>query len=132
MHTHGSGPLVVVVDSNRRLGAVLGLLIADWGYSCVTAATADEAIGGLGAAVGRVRALVIDDTPGRGPSSGDMTAKAFEALSDERIVTITIQAGDRREAECAEYPILRKPFDPDVLKAWLLANVDQPVVPTKS
>ncbi|HPG89381.1 MAG TPA: response regulator [Hyphomicrobium sp.] len=111
-------PIVVVIEDNYRSSIALAMLIDDWGYACIAARSADEAMSALGRRLDRVSAIVTD-LQIFGKMSGIRDASAIISKIGRNVPTIvTTGHGDFATLE-GSFPVIRKPFDPEILHKWL-------------
>lgn len=113
-----SRPLVAVIEDDYQASLALTMLMADWGYACITARSAQEAIRTLGTRLDRIAAIVTDVEIG-GQMRGVTDAIAIANVLGRKIPTIVTTGHDDYDAAYRPFPVIRKPFDPDVLHAWL-------------
>lgn len=111
-------PLIVVIEDDYRSSMALTMLIDDWGYSCVAARSSREAVQTLGHRLGNVAAIISDIEIG-GQMRGIRDAQAIAAAIGHAVPTI-ITTGHSDFAAASPFPVIRKPFDPDILHAWLV------------
>lgn len=120
-----SPPLVLILENDGRLAAALTILVDDWGFSSVTAKSAAAAARALGARIKDVHAIVADYHLDDG-FTGIKGAKALATAIGRAVPTI-VTTGHAVLAEHENvYPVLRKPFDPNILHRWLVEHVDRP------
>lgn len=114
--------LVAVIEDSYQSSLALTMLIDDWGYACIAARTSQEAIRTLGSRLDQIAAIVTDVEIG-GQMRGVKDALAIASTLGRSIPTIvTIGHGDYAAA-CRPFPVIRKPFDPDILHAWLVQKL---------
>jgi DNA-binding NtrC family response regulator len=115
-------PLIVVIEDDYRSSMALTMLIDDWGYSCVAARSSREAVRTLGHRLGKV-AAIITDVEIDGQMRGIRDALAIAATIGHAVPTI-ITTGHSDYADVASpFPVIRKPFDPDILHQWLVHSL---------
>jgi DNA-binding NtrC family response regulator len=120
METESSArPLVVVIEDDYRSSMALTMLIDDWGYSCVAARSSREAVQTLGHRLSKVAAL-ITDIEIDGQMRGIRDALAIAATIGHSVPTIITTGHSDYIAGASPFPVIRKPFDPDVLHRWLV------------
>lgn len=118
-------PLVVVVENERRIADALCMLIEDWGFSCLAVPSIASAARALGPDIRKIRAVIADyhlDDGFTGDKAAAALAKAIGFPVPTLMTTGHVTMADRQ----TKYPVLPKPFDPDILKSWLEANVGKP------
>jgi len=111
-------PLVAVIEDDYRSSLALTMLIDDWGYACIAARTAQEAIRTLGNRLDQIAAIVTD-VEICGQMRGVKDALAIASALGRPIPTIVTTGHGDYAAACKPFPVVRKPFDPDILHAWL-------------
>jgi DNA-binding NtrC family response regulator len=113
-----SRPLVVVLEDDFHLALALQMLIDDWGFEGVKGRSLAEAARTLGSRLTNVSAIVTDLNL-NGAFRGIKDAKLLAAAVGRPVPTIvTTGYGDFAE-EAGSFPVLRKPFDPNILRKWL-------------
>ena len=111
-------PIVVVIEDDYRSALALVMLMEDWGYTCIAGRSSHEAALTLGSRLTRVAAIVTDLNLG-GVLRGIKDAKGLAAAIGHVVPTIvTTGFGDIAD-QASEFPVLRKPFDPNMLRTWL-------------
>jgi CheY-like chemotaxis protein len=120
-------PLVVVIENERRLAEALCFLIEDWGYLCMAAPSPKALARTLGSQLSDVKAMIIDFYLDDG-FTGDKAAAALTAAIGSQVPTIVTTAHTAVADRQTIYPVLPKPFDPDVLRRWLEANIERSAV----
>lgn len=118
-------PLIVVIEDDYRSSMALTMLIDDWGYSCVAARSSREAVRTLGHRLSSVSAI-ITDVEIDGQMRGIRDALAIAATIGHPVPTI-ITTGHSGFAASSPFPVIRKPFDPDILHRWLVHRLGQPL-----
>jgi len=113
-----SRPLVAVIEDDYQSSLALTMLIDDWGYACIAARTSEEAITTLGTRLGQIAAIVTDVEIG-GQMRGVTDALAIASALGRAIPTIVTTGHGDYVGDCRPFPVIRKPFDPDILHAWL-------------
>ncbi len=111
-------PLVVVIEDDYPSSMALTMLIDDWGYSCVTARSSREAVQTLGNRLSNV-AAIITDIEIEGQMRGIRDAQAIAATIGHPVPTIITTGHADYAAVASPFPVIRKPFDPDILHRWL-------------
>ncbi|MFA5957614.1 response regulator [Hyphomicrobium sp.] len=112
-------PLIVVIEDDYRSSMALTMLIDDWGYSCVAARSSREAVRTLGHRLGNV-AAIITDIEIDGQMRGIRDALAIAATIGHAVPTIITTGHSDYAAVASPFPVVRKPFDPDILHQWLV------------
>jgi CheY-like chemotaxis protein len=120
-------PLVVVIENERRLAEALRFLIEDWGYHCVAAPSSKALARALGPDILQVKALIVDFFLDDG-FTGDKAVAALTAAIGSKVPAIITTAHTALADRQAGYPVLPKPFDPDVLRHWLNENIGRHAV----
>lgn len=111
-------PLIVVIEDDYRSSMALTMLIDDWGYSCVAARSSREAVRTLGHRLGKV-AAIITDIEIDGQMRGIRDALAIAATIGRPVPTIITTGHSDYATVASPFPVIRKPFDPDILHGWL-------------
>jgi CheY-like chemotaxis protein len=114
--------LVAVIEDDYQSSLALTMLIDDWGYSCIAARTSNEAIQTLGNRVDQIAAIVTDVEIG-GQMRGIKDALAIASALGRPIPTIVTTGHGDYAATSGPFPVIRKPFDPDILHAWLVQKL---------
>jgi DNA-binding NtrC family response regulator len=112
-------PLIVVIEDDYRSSMALTMLIDDWGYSCVAARSSREAVRTLGHRLNKV-AAIITDIEIDGQMRGVRDAVAIAATIGHAVPTIITTGHSDYATVDSPFPVIRKPFDPDVLHRWLV------------
>jgi DNA-binding NtrC family response regulator len=117
-------PLVVVIEDDYRSSLALTMLIDDWGFSSLAARCAREVVKTLGQRLFNVSAIVTD-VEIDGEMRGIKDAVAIGSAVGRPIPTIvTTGHGDFAAVE-GSFPVIRKPFDPEILHRWLCYKVSE-------
>jgi len=115
-------PIVVVIENEDSIARTLRLLIEDWGFHCIAGSSAALAARELGVDASRGRAVIADYELDDG-FTGDKAAAMISLVAGLPVPTLLttghVSLADRQTG----YPVLPKPFDPDVLRQWLEDNV---------
>jgi len=114
--------IVVVIENEAMIARTLQLLIEDWGFQCIAASSAAKAARELGADAARVCAVIADyqlDDGFTGDKAAALISTAVGAPLPTLLTTGHVSLADHQ----AGYPVLPKPFDPEILHRWLLHNV---------
>jgi DNA-binding NtrC family response regulator len=115
-------PLVVVIEDDYRSSLALTLLIDDWGFACISARSSREAVKTLGPRLTNVAAIVTDFEID-GQMRGIKDALAIAAAVGRPVPTIVTTGHGDYAATAGPFPVIRKPFDPDILREWLLYSI---------
>jgi DNA-binding response OmpR family regulator len=114
--------IVVVIENEPRIARTLRLLIEDWGFECIAGSSAAWAARELGVDASRVCAVIADyhlDDGFTGHKAAAMISLAAGVAVPTLLTTGHVMLADRQTG----YPVLPKPFDPEVLRRWLEDNV---------
>jgi len=111
-------PLIVVVEDDYRASLALRMLIDDWGYSCIAVRSCQEAIQTLGNRLQQISAIITDVEIG-GQMRGIKDALAIAGMLGRSVPTIITTGHSDFAAISGPFPVIGKPFDPDILHAWL-------------
>jgi CheY-like chemotaxis protein len=111
-------PLIVVIEDDYRSSMALTMLIDDWGYSCIAARSSREAVQTLGHRLMSVSAI-ITDVEIEGQMRGIRDAQALAATLGRPVPTIITTGHSDFASAASPFPVIRKPFDPDILHQWL-------------
>lgn len=112
-------PLVVVIEDDYRSSLALTMLIDDWGYACISARTSREAVQTLGQRLEHIAAIVTD-VEIEGEMRGIKDALAIAAAVGRPVPTIVTTGHGDFASVAGPFPVIRKPFDPDILHDWLV------------
>lgn len=119
-----SRPVVVLIEDDNRVAPALAMLIEDWGYECLAVRNPQAAVDHLGARLNKVVAIVVDLSR-NDAFTGRRSAEAInDALGQTlpRIVTTNEPALARTHGYT---DVLAKPYDPETLRAWLVAQASR-------
>jgi DNA-binding NtrC family response regulator len=114
--------LVAVIEDDYQSSLALTMLIDDWGYACIAARTSNEAIQTLGNRLDQIAAIVTDVEIG-GQMRGIKDALAIASALGRSVPTIVTTGHGDYAAASGPFPVIRKPFDPDILHAWLVQKL---------
>ena len=117
-NTKNGLPLVLVIEDDHHSAIALSMLLDDWGYSCISVRSAREAIEKLGVRIVKIHAIVTDfylDGEYRGIR--DTTALISSIGHPVPVIVTTVYGALAIKA--SRFPVLRKPFDPEILRTWL-------------
>lgn len=114
--------LVAVIEDNYQSSLALTMLIDDWGYACIAARNSREAIRTLGTRMDQIAAIVTDIEID-GQMRGVIDALAIASALGRPIPTIVTTGHGDYAADYKPFPVIRKPFDPDILHAWLVQKL---------
>ncbi|WP_045834564.1 response regulator [Hyphomicrobium sp. 99] len=117
-----SRPLIVVIEDDYRSSMALTMLIDDWGYSCITGRSCREAVQALGNRLNNVSAI-ITDIEINGEMRGIRDALALAASIGHAVPTIITTGHADLAWGSSPFPVVGKPFDPDILHRWLVHNL---------
>jgi DNA-binding NtrC family response regulator len=112
-------PLIVVIEDDYRSSMALTMLIDDWGFSCIAARSTREAVQTLGHRLTQVSAI-ITDIEIDGQMRGIRDALAIAATIGRAVPTIITTGHPDFVSVASPFPVVRKPFDPDILHQWLV------------
>ena len=102
------------------------LLLADWGYSYVAADSPSAAVRALGPRMGEVRAVVTDYHLLDGFTGATGAVAIVDAIGHAVPVLVTTGLSDLGKHPIT-FPVLTKPFDPDMLRQWLSHQIKRDV-----
>jgi len=116
---------VLIADDDAVSRDLLGMILKDWGYECITAANGEEAFAILESDDSPQLAILDWEMP---PMDGEAVCRAVRALPRERYTYLVLVTGRGRvddiacglEAGADDY--LVKPYDPVELRARLAAG----------
>jgi CheY-like chemotaxis protein len=111
-------PLVLIIEDDKNLAEAWALLLADWGYSHVAAESPGAAIRALGARLGEVRAVITDYHLVDG-FTGVTGAVAIGNAIGHPVPTLVTTGYFDLGKNIVTFPVLAKPFDPEILREWL-------------
>ncbi|HXE01114.1 MAG TPA: response regulator [Hyphomicrobium sp.] len=111
-------PLVVVIEDDYRSSLALTMLIDDWGFSPLAARCAREVVRTLGHRLFNVAAIVTD-VEIEGQMRGIKDAVAMASAIGRSVPTIVTTGHGDYATVAGSFPVIRKPFDPDILHRWL-------------
>lgn len=111
-------PLILIVEDDQDMAAVLSMLLEDWGFAPVTADSPAAAVRSLGARIKDVRALITDLHLRDGFTGVKGAAAIMKAIGQAVPVMVTTGFSDL-ERYLDPLPVLSKPFDPAILHQWL-------------
>jgi DNA-binding NtrC family response regulator len=117
-HMGSARPLVVVIEDDYRSSLALTMLIDDWGFSSLAARCAREVVRTLGHRLFNVAAIVTD-VEIEGQMRGIKDAVAISSAVGRSIPTIVTTGHGDFANVAGSFPVIRKPFDPDILHKWL-------------
>ncbi len=108
----------MVIEDDYRSSLALTMLIDDWGFSSLAARCAREVVQTLGHRIFHVSAIVTD-VEIDGQMRGIKDAAAIASAIGRAIPTIVTTGHGDFAAIAGSFPVIRKPFDPDILHKWL-------------
>jgi DNA-binding NtrC family response regulator len=111
-------PLVVVIEDDYRSSLALTMLIGDWGFSSLAARCAREVVQTLGKRLCNVSAIVTD-VEIYGQMRGIKDAIAIASAIGRTVPTIVTTGHGDFATIAGPFPVIRKPFDPNILHEWL-------------
>jgi FixJ family two-component response regulator len=111
-------PLVAVIEDDYRASLALTMLIDDWGFTSLAGRCAREIVRTLGHRIFNVAAIVTD-VEIDGQMRGIKDAEAIALAVGRPVPTIVTTGHGDFAAIASSYPVIRKPFDPDILHKWL-------------
>ncbi|MGB0084501.1 MAG: response regulator [Rhodomicrobiaceae bacterium] len=111
-------PLILVIDDDPRMANALSLLLEDWGFSHVTAESPSAAVRALGNRLDEVRAVITDYHLQDGFTGIKGAVAVTNAIGRPVPTLVTTCFHDLAETVSA-FPVLAKPFDPNLLRQWL-------------
>jgi DNA-binding NtrC family response regulator len=114
--------LIVVIEDDYKSSLALTMLIDDWGFSCLAARSSQEALKTLGNRLQQISAIVTDVEIG-GQMRGIRDALAIARILGRAIPTIITTGHSDFAALSGPFPVIGKPFDPDILHAWLVQKL---------
>lgn len=106
-------PLVVIIEDDETIADAWSLLLTDWGYASVAAA-----VRALGQRVSEVRAVITDYYLLDG-FTGVTGALAIAKAVGHPVPTLVTTGFFDLGKNLVAFPVLAKPFNPDVLRQWL-------------
>lgn len=111
-------PLVVIIEDDETIADAWSLLLTDWGYASVAAASPVAAVRALGQRVSEVRAVITDYHLLDG-FTGVTGALAIAKAVGHPVPTLVTTGFFDLGKNLVAFPVLAKPFNPDVLRQWL-------------
>ena len=111
-------PLVVVIEDDYRSSLALTMLIDDWGFSSLAARCAREVVQTLGNRLFNVSAI-ITDVKIDGQMRGIKDAITIASAIGRAVPTIVTTGYGDFATIAGPFPVIRKPFDPNILREWL-------------
>jgi CheY-like chemotaxis protein len=113
---------VVVIDDEGSVREGMATLLAQWGCNVIAAASEDEAVAAIGAAAARPE-VIIADYRLRGERTGVQAIARLRAEVGSALPALIVTgdtAPDRlREASASGHPLIHKPLQPALLRAFL-------------
>ncbi len=117
-------PLILVIDDDPKMAEALSLLLEDWGFSHVTAELPSEAVRTLGNRLDEVRAVITDYHLEDGFTGIKGAIAVTNAIGRPVPTLVTTCFLDLAEA-AGTFPVLAKPFDPNLLRQWLIYQLER-------
>ena len=117
-------PLILVIDDDPKMAEALSLLLEDWGFSHVTAESPSEAVRTLGNRLDEVRAVITDYHLEDGFTGIKGAIAVTNAIGRPVPTLVTTCFLDLAEA-ASTFPVLAKPFDPNLLRQWLVYQLER-------
>ena len=111
-------PLVVLIEDDYRSSLALTMLMDDWGFSSLAARCAREIVQTLGNRLCNVSAIVTD-VEIYGQMRGIKDAIAIASAIGRTVPTIVTTGYGDFATIAGPFPVIRKPFDPNILHEWL-------------
>jgi CheY-like chemotaxis protein len=122
-------PLVVLIEDDPLVRLGQEMLLRDWGYRVILAASGEEIRAALRDADTSVAAILTDFSVG-GAETGAEVALAIAATAGRPIPTAVMSGSlGRSSGETAHehgFTFFAKPVDPEQLRAWLAAAIAAP------
>ena len=122
-----SGALVVGIDDDPSVREALSLLLESWGFTAVTAATANEAMQRL-SEENRTPDLVIADYLLQQGEKGSHAIRDIQRRWGEDIpgllLTGVVEPRRLKEAAASGFQVVHKPIQPDRLKAVVAEQIE--------
>ncbi|MEH6652211.1 MAG: cache domain-containing protein [Motiliproteus sp.] len=119
LNVSAAGKLVLLVEDNEDVRAVIVEQLITMGFAVIEAADGVEAMG-LIDSLPDLYALVSDVMMPGGIDGYELAESVREIRPDTRIVLITGYAFDQHEQSAQRYLVLRKPFRPEALQQALV------------
>ena len=111
-------PLVVVIEDDYRSSLALTMLLDDWGFSSLAARCARDVVQTLGNRIFNVSAI-ITDVEIYEQMRGIKDAIALTSAIGRAVPTIVTTGYGDFATIAGPFPVIRKPFDPNLLHEWL-------------
>jgi DNA-binding NtrC family response regulator len=115
-------PLILILEDDNSLAIALEVLLADWGFRPFLAASPAAAARALGMRMRDVDAIIADYHLDDG-FTGIKGAKELSRAVGREVPTIVTTAHAMMAEHANAYPVLAKPFDPQILRRWLIDHV---------
>lgn len=115
-------PLILILEDDKSLAIALEVLIGDWGFMPFLASSPAAAARALGMRMRDVDAIIADYHLDDG-FTGIKGAKELSRAVGRDVPTIVTTAHAMMAEHANAYPVLAKPFDPQILRRWLIDHV---------
>jgi CheY-like chemotaxis protein len=115
------GAAVLMVEDDDTVAAMVAPLIQELGYSCTRVASAKEALDRL--AKGERYDIIFTDIVMPGGVNGLQLARSVRERDPNMPIVLTTGFSDAAVAAAAEFPVLRKPYQPEELERALAAGL---------
>jgi DNA-binding response OmpR family regulator len=121
-------PLVLIIEDDKNMAEAWSLLLTDWGYDYVAASSPGAAVRALGPRVSEVQAVITDYHLLDGFTGVRGAVEIANAIGHAVPTLVTTGFFDLAK-NIVTFPVLAKPFDPDVLREWLSYQIkrDAPI-----
>lgn len=112
--------LVLLLEDYEPAAEAMAMLVEDWGYACIHAATVEALLLALPSRPERVRAVICDYHLGGGTTGLDALAALGQAGVSVPALLLTGSSGAlAQQARSLGYKIAEKPVDSEWLRRWL-------------
>lgn len=120
--SHSKPPLILILENDRSLAVALEVLIGDWGFTPFLASSPSAAARALGMRLREVDAIIADYHLDDGFTGINGAKELFRAVGRD-VPTIVTTAHAMLAEHADAFPVLAKPFDPQILRRWLIDHV---------